>query len=389
MKHHEYRQAREQTSASALISAGFCEQEFGYRYAYADRIVLPEPIALTYGTVIHKAAERIWKGEFEKEKDAVNKTYGYLTRVLDGVHGPVREGSPVVSISWVSSEEAQRLSETELKERIAELREKHFRRMYLTVRALYRQYVTLRERVDEVHTELDIAPHHAAIRSANGRLYALSGKLDLVVFLKDGSYAVIDFKTGWTILNADRPKIIRDIQMTLYAYAATTIFKRPPTYLILQPVDLPKGALHTPGAVEALRRQRIVVPPRTQAHYEELGNLIEDIRRMRELIAAHDGPAREARDAWEPVSAWGKQAGLKQNAVEGRYIPRIGRWCARCQFREVCREENAIDWAAYQKDALEARAPATQPAETPLVRSKQHLLHRPAWTSALPGHLTK
>jgi hypothetical protein len=199
-------------------------------------------------------------------------------------------------------------------------------------------------------------------------LYALSGKLDLVVFLKDGLYAVIDFKTGWTILNADRPKIIRDIQMTLYAYAATTIFKRPPTYLILQPVDLPKGALHTPGAVEALRRQRIVVPPRTQAHYEELGNLIEDIRRMRELIAAHDGPAREARDAWEPVSAWGKQAGLKQNAVEGRYIPRIGRWCARCQFREVCREENAIDWAAYQKDALEARAPATQPAETPLVR---------------------
>lgn len=354
-------------SASTASSFSKCEQRFAFERLIEDVPFVPTPIQLVFGTVVHKAHERMWRhvltGKNSLQPSIVNYWLMFLNQIFDGRHGPEGESTAPLAIRWLTPAEQSGLTEQEINEKIEEKKKKYRGTAYLAFRALYLE-CTAPSPFVRTEVEYDFSHRNITIKSPLGTVeYAVSGRIDRIQFRPNDDYIVLDLKTG--AARYQRDELIGNIQMTMYQYACQKIFGRPPKQMFIQPTSLSKEFLQK-HQEKALEQRRIPVEIREDPiHFENLALLIEDVRDALNFVIDADRYSDKEKNEWQPSSNWGRMARFTDNVSQGRFVPRIGLWCEFCPFLELCQKVNADDWQAYRQ-SLESEGKKLEPAIEPL-----------------------
>jgi hypothetical protein len=364
---YELKRPVERHSPTVIELAHRCERLYGYQ----ARFKTPEPAQpsrLVHGTLTHAIGERIWEDEFKELGKVLNFARPYFTDVFNGVYGPKGAGTGPISIAWHTPREAERRTKEDLERLVTERKRQLVGSGMLGVEAIWRDYALRRPHVKEVWVEHNLREHDVTVRSPSGRLFLLGGKIDRVEFYPDDTYTIFDIKTGRTVHYLDRETLIDSDQPTVYNEGMRQIMNgQEPQAIYLQAMPLSRAELDEHGDETLFKLQRLV-EPRTETHLEELTLFIDDVTAVVDMVENPENHAAEERANWRPISPWGRKADLVRNIREGRLIPRIGAWCNTCKYLEICRVDNADDWAA-ERERLTGERTETPPR--PIVKIKK------------------
>lgn len=350
---YEYKDPPARISASTVSSFSDCEQRFAYERLIKGMPEFPTPLPLVFGTVVHKAHERMWQQALNGKTSLTPGTVSYwgvfLNKVLRGFHGPESESSPPIAIRWLTKREKAGLGQKEIEEKINEKIKNSLGLGYLAFEAIRLDCLKQNEyQRTEIEFAFGSGDRKIAIQppgSLSG--HPLSGRIDRIHFWPDGEYIILDLKTG-SAEKTQRNKLVRDIQMTTYDYVCRKLFGRPPKKMFIQLLPRSKDFLekHKEYTLETLRSP---IDPRTETHFINMARLVEDVRLTIEFVVNGHRYFPQQLEVWEPTSDWGRMAGFKGNIVQKRFVPRIGEtWCDSCPFIDLCQVENAQDWETYR-----------------------------------------
>lgn len=338
-------------SATSISQFSDCEQRFAYQWIFVDVPITPDHVSLVYGSAMHAMAQHTWNqklGGGTFTSDIVKYCHAFVVGALNGKHGPRTSSEPPQPIRWLSFVDEVRLSPQEKEAKIAEKKQEYIAKAFFALKAIYLECA---EPSPFVRTEIEYSFRRKRITLPvlDGDLpFPLLGVIDRVQFLPSNDYVLVDYKTGATS-SYQRNKLVRDIQMTIYQYAGELIWDRPPIDIFIQPLEVPKETLETYGP-KTLEHLRTRVPVRTDpVHFEGIKSIARDILSVVGHLLYPARHTKEEREAWQPISEWGKMAAFTDNMKQDRFVPRIGTWCAVCPFSKTCCADNLADWKLWEE----------------------------------------
>ena len=360
-------------SATGIRTYLSCEAQGAYSRNFDDVPNVPTPIAMGVGIALHYMNEdfgkHLWKhyklnGPIGKEehKGWVNFGRIFLEKMLNGLCGSRGPGSPPENFRFRTDKKASELNPREYNEALAQEKSNYLGTMYIALEALRRQFTVPREWTD-LEFEFKFSGSEVGLKEisewAKGPLfsikeavtwsYPITGSIDLLEVYPSG-YDITDYKSGWIINQyKDRFKLAEDIQMTLYSYACLELLGRLPSNIYIQPLEMSKAWLEKHDS-EALRKLRILVPPRTEPEYfEDITIIGKDIQSMVNMVVNPSKYTEAERQMWRPKSGVARKAGLADSVRQSRFVPRIGPWCDNCKFLELCQKDHLADWQAKRE----------------------------------------
>ena len=350
------------TSASGLRDFMSCEAKHGFARNCIGVPELPQPVAAVFGIVFHFFAqwlgEKFWKiarakGRlpYHEGKKYHKVARSFLLRVLAEQTGPRNFADKVpVRIRWFSPRRQSLLSDAEYRDAVKEATDQMVGRLYNAIEA-YRLEFTNPNRNTGMVFEKGFSGSNIALRPPfdDGPSIKVDGFIDWIRFFSSSRYVYYDFKTGWVVSEyTKRVNVVEDIQMTIYDYAGRKIFGQPPSQMFIQPMEFATAFLREHGSA-AMSKKRILIPPRTDAHFADLELLARDVFQAANLVAEAYKYTQSQLDDWTEESAYGRKAGFAENVRQLRYIPRIGPACEGCKYIGLCQSVNEEDWKAYAK----------------------------------------
>lgn len=350
-------------SASALSDyAGNCEAKSAYRGR--NFIGVPEvgqPVAAVYGVAIHALCDRFGKQwwrqvrqfgkplDFKDVQGQLRYAMMYVANALsEQKHSARGESFSPEKIRWMSDAERESISPAQYRELVKEKIGQYQGRAYNALAAVALEY-TVPLPFSHMVFEFNFNGLKIMIGKAGTPWQTrLEGQIDRIRYFPQG-YDVTDYKTGFVISEYEkRKKLAEDIQMTVYNLAMIRKEGAPPKEIFIQPLEVKKEfrQKHLSQTLPLLRKP---VPIRTEVHFRELNLLASDVLRMIDYVVNADRYCQREREDWKPESAEADKLDLKRNVIEGRFIPRIGSWCAKnCQYYELCQRDHASDWEEYR-----------------------------------------
>lgn len=373
---YAYREPPARMSATTISSFSDCEEQSAYVRLYKDVPPVSDPLPLVFGRVIHIFHERLWNGPKENAEGIKNYGMVFLKRVFAGDHGSEGESYAPESIGWLSRRQMEELSASEIKEKIEEKKKQYMGKGYLALEALYLDRIAPSPFV-RTEVEFDIKKHDIVLKDNHASLALhLSGYIDRLQFLGDGSYDLLDVKTGNAGQTYKRNTVVRNIQMTVYQLAGYRIFGQNPRRMFIFALggidgdrlewareDVLSG--RPPKAFED-EKVRISFGIRKAVHFTNLARIAADVRSVMRMIIHPEEFQKWEFENWEPLSDWGKLADFGDNIRERRFIPRIGSGCSDCPYIELCKHDNSDDWKKY-RESLSVGTEPTVPHDAAVV----------------------
>lgn len=366
-------------SATAIKDYSTCEAMAAYQRNFVGVPPLPLPIAIAFGIALHKLLERSgrhWWETYQQTgrpfKDGregtnwVRAAVMFVGNVLDGKHGPRSESSQPEKLLWFSERQLAGLDPAETAEKFQKRRDNYLGRTYFAMEAFRQQFAIGWPDLQRIEFEVPLRSKHLYLETADGQWrYPIKGSIDIIRFFA-AAYEADDYKSGWIINRyRERKYLIEDLQMTLYVYALTRLYGRPPDRIFIQPLEISREDLNRRGP-ETLRACRIYVPPRGPEHIAEILALGQDVRELVDRVVRWRSYSDREREEWQPHSEYGRKSGFVDSVRECRFVPRPGKWCDLCSFQNLCQRDHPADWARYEK--LSQLASPTVAAESaPLV----------------------
>ncbi len=356
-------------SASAIKDYSNCEALGAYRRNFIGVPTVPLGIFFAFGIVAHKINEMMCRhfwSVISRERRTVttaeikrwvNYSRVYIQNVMDEKWGTRGKNQEIIPLAWMSSTRKASLAPAEFDLEVKQRKSELLAKMINAVSAVGAEF-TNPIPYSDMQFEVEFSSKNILLGMPLGNFppVKLDGQIDRIQFYPDGTYEVLDYKSGSIFEKYDRSYLVEDVQMTIYDYVAERIFGFKPKGLYIQSLNIAtKDRKDYGAAVLSQRKYRKKVPPRVQAHSDDLALLAGDIFQMIEMVVnRHTFSETECRQ-WQPDSPYGRKAGLAETVAEGYFKPRIGEWCKTCPFFELCPSDHPLDWekAEYASELLD------------------------------------